>query len=257
MFYHISSTKGLTELEPRVSTHGKSWVYALTDFSIGLVFAGRDYLGNKADDKFTKFGVTQDDIPEIFEYYSGCLDEILKNKDAYIYELEDSGFLANQTSWRVEWVSPNKTKVIGEKYVPDILAEIKKLEKEGKFIIHYYENTPSYNEFVRERIENLLDTYYTHCSLNVALIKHYEGIVKDWVAKNIDENYQKNYKNLNSEQIQKVFNDLDNGEHHGKLVPTEMFYNYPQETVDWINKKYEAVLTQNTTKENLSNDRTK
>ena len=42
MFYHISREKGLTELEPRVSTHKEAWVYALTDPAIGLIFAGRD-----------------------------------------------------------------------------------------------------------------------------------------------------------------------------------------------------------------------
>ena len=81
MFYHISSKKGLTELEPRVSTHGKAWVYALTDPVIGLVFAGRDNLGNKEDDSFIQLGTTKDNIPYIYELYNGCLDEIFKNKN--------------------------------------------------------------------------------------------------------------------------------------------------------------------------------
>ena len=236
MFYHISATKGLTELEPRVSTHGKSWVYALTDASIGLIFAGRDNIGNKADDMFTKYGVTPENIPEVFELYSGCLDEILKNKDCYIYELEDSGFMQNQTSWHPEWVSPKKTKVVGVKYISDILSEINRLEKEGKFVIHYYENTPSYNQFVESRIKPILSK---NDWINVSLIKHYPQIVKKYVNENIENNYRKDYDNLTKQELKEVFEKLDKDNNKGLYVRKELLYLYPKETIEWINKKYE------------------
>ena len=241
MFYHISSQKGLTELEPRVSTHGKPWVYALTNFAVGLIFAGRDDLGNKADDKFTKYGVTKDNIPEVFELYQGCLNEILKNKDCYIYELEDSGFLPNQTSWAPEWVSPNKTKVIGVQHITDILAEIKKLEAEGKFVIHYYKNTDEYNEFVRNRIEPIIENSCESGWINISLVKHYEDVVKEVVNGNLEKNFRRGFENLTNNQLQEVFHKLDNDENQGRFVRKELLYFYPEQTVDWINKKYGSV----------------
>ena len=240
MFYHISSQKGLTELEPRVSTHGKPWVYALKNPAIGLIFAGRDDLGNKADDKFTKYGVTKDNIPEVFELYQGCLDEILKNKDCYIYKLEDSGFLPNQTSWSPEWVSPNKTKVIGVQYIADILKEIKKLEAERKFVIHYYENTDEYNEFVKDIIQDLVKRYCDSGWINIALVRHYEDVIKMAVNNSIENNFRKGYENLSNEQLQEVFRRLDNDENQGRFVRKELLYFYPEETVQWINKKYQS-----------------
>ncbi len=241
MFYHISSKKGLTELEPRVSTHGQPWVYALTNPTIGLIFAGRDDLGNKADDSFTSFRVNKDNIPEVFELYSGCLDEILKNKDAYIYKLEDSGFMTNQTSWAPEWVSPNKTKVVDSKYIPDLLAEIKQAQQDGKFIIHYYEDTESYNKLVEEKITNYLQNCCESGWINISLIKHYENIVKKFVKENLDRNYRKTYENLSCEQLNNVFDDLDKDENNGRFVRKEMLYLYPKETINWINKKYDAI----------------
>lgn len=238
MFYHVSSKKGLTEIEPKVSTHGKPWVYALTDPTIGLVFAGRDDLGFKADDKYRRYGI-KNDTPEIYEFYCGCLDEIFKNKDCYVYELEDSGFIKNQTSWSPEWVSPNKTKVIGFRYIADILSEIKKLESEGRFIIHYYEDTPSYNKFVEERINEILNNYCKSGWINISLIRHYEKIVKKFVNENIDYNYEAGFENLSNEKLQNIFQKLDNNKNHGAYVRKELFYFYPNETIDWINKKYQ------------------
>ena len=73
-------------------------------------------------------------------------------KDTNKISLVLCGFMENKTSWSPEWVSPNKTKIVGFKYIKDLLTEIKNLEKNGKYIIHYYKNTASYNSFVEGRI---------------------------------------------------------------------------------------------------------
>lgn len=241
MFYHISREKGLTELEPRVSTHKEAWVYALTDPAIGLIFAGRDNFGYKADDSFTCFGTTKDNIPEVYELYEGCLEEILKNKDAYIYELEDSGFMENKTSWSPEWVSPNKTKIVGFKYIKDLLTEIKKLEKNGKYIIHYYKNTASYNSFVEGRILKYLSQCCKSGWLNISLIKHYKDIVKKFIDATIKDNFMDGFENLSHEQLQEFFNKLHAAKDNGIYVRKELLYFYPNEIIDWINKRYESV----------------
>ncbi|MDF2588581.1 MAG: hypothetical protein K0S41_2422 [Anaerocolumna sp.] len=41
MLYHVSNIHGLNTLEPKVSTHGKAYVYALEDSVTGLLFGVR------------------------------------------------------------------------------------------------------------------------------------------------------------------------------------------------------------------------
>ena len=38
MLYHVSSTQNIKVLEPRVSTHGKAYVYAIENLVTGLLF---------------------------------------------------------------------------------------------------------------------------------------------------------------------------------------------------------------------------
>lgn len=237
MFYHISQQKGLTELRPRVSTHGKAWVYALKDPKIGIVFAGRDDLGNKADDNFTQYGINKKGIPEIFELYEGCFNEIFKGKDYYIYELEDSGFKANQTSWSPEWVSANKTKVVGCRYVKDILKEIENLEKKGEFIIHRYKNTKSYKEFVKTRVRQVL---YRNKSgwVNITMIRHFNDIVQEYARETLDETFRKGFENLSESELKETFEKFDR-EYNGCFIRKEMIYFYPKEVKDWVDKKYD------------------
>lgn len=237
MFYHISMQKDLAELEPRVSTHGEAWVYALKDPKIGIVFAGRDDLGNKADDNFTKYGVNENGIPEIFELYDGCFREIFKGKDCYIYELEDSGFKGGQTSWSPEWVSTKKTKIVGCRYVKDILKEIEGLEEKGEFVIHRFENTKEYKEFTEARIKQVLNRNKSGW-INIAAIKHFNNIVQEWVRENVSENFQKGFENLSQTQLKETFKQFDS-KNNGLFIRKEMIYLYPQEVKKWVDKKYE------------------
>ena len=237
MFYHISQQKGLTELEPRVSTHKKAWVYALKDPKVGLVFAGRDNLGNKADDCFTQYGINSGGIPEIFELYDGCFNDIFKGKDCYIYELEDSGFKDNQTSWAPEWVSTKKTNIVGCRYIKDILEEIENLEKSGKFIIHRFQHTKNYQEFVEKRIRHVL---YRNKSgwINIATIKHFYNIVQEYANETINENFQKGFENFSKIELKEAFEKFDS-EYNGCFIRKEMVYLYPKEVKNWVDKKYE------------------
>ena len=248
MFYHISQQKGLTELEPRASSHKQPWVYALKDSSIGLVFAGRDGFDIKADDKFTIYGLTQNGVPEIYELFSGCLNEILKGKDCWIYELKDSGFKEGLTGWQPEWVSSNKTKVVGRKYVPDILKEIKKLAKKGKFIIHYYQDTPEYNKMVESRIKTILGMDHSGW-IDICCVKYYEKITRDYVATIINEDFRKSYENLTRKQLQKIFKELDADQFHGRYVRKELIYLYPKQVKAWVEKKYRQAKKAQTTVE--------
>lgn len=241
MFYHISAKKGLKKLEPKISTHKQAWVYALKNPTLGLVFAGRDNLGVKADDRFTKYGITQNQIPEIFELYEGCLNEIFKNKDCYIYKLEDSGFLSDKTTWSPEWVSPNETKINDAVYIPDILSEIKKLEAKNQFIIHYYKNTKQYNTMVKQRIETILTNYDNYHSIPICLIKNYPEIVKDYISKKTNENFNKDVQNFSFEKLQEIYKTCENNKNNSEIfIPKEIYFYYPEKTCYWINQIYKT-----------------
>src|SRR5574344_1520591 len=103
MYYHVSKVQNLKELEPRVGTHGKAWVYATKIPSIGLVF------GAQMSDFDFITQTNEKGLLELYECYPNSFDEIYTNKSCSLYELEDSGFKGGQTQWTPEFVSENIT----------------------------------------------------------------------------------------------------------------------------------------------------
>lgn len=49
------------------------------------------------------------------------------------------------------------------------------------------------------------------------------------------------FENLSHEQLQKFLNKLHAAKDNGIYVRKELLYFYPNEIIDWINKKYESV----------------
>ncbi len=152
-YYHGSNHLGITQLEPRVSTHGQAWVYATTNPIIAA------YFGGTSDDFHMRMGVDEKGVPYAYELYKGVFDDGFKGVKTAIYELEDSGFESGKTSWGAEVVSPNKTKVINTKIIDDLGAFLRKANNEGKFNLHFYEDTPEYKAMIKEYIFDRLMRY--------------------------------------------------------------------------------------------------
>jgi hypothetical protein len=143
--YHISKVSNLKIIEPRISTHKKPLVYAVKNLTTGLLF------GAPKDD-FDFLISQQNGVTHLYECYPNAFIEKYSNKQCYIYELEESGFLENQTSWKVELVNPNSVKVINETKVLDLKARLEVEITNGNLVIHKYENSKKYKDFVEEQL---------------------------------------------------------------------------------------------------------
>ena len=157
--------------------------------------------------------------------------------------------MSGQTSWQVEWVSPNKTKIVGKTYVPDILKALEDLEKDGKIVIHRYENTKEYNAFVEDRIKAYLSNYCNSGSFSIHLVKHYPEIVQKFVNDKMSKIVPPNSTYCSKEELQQKFAELDKGADKGLHIRQAPIYFYPQETRAWIDRKYQIALSQNKSKQ--------
>ncbi len=150
MLYHVSKTPGLTILEPRVSTHGKSWVYAIEDLITGLLF------GAKKDDFDLFLNTTETGLPEIFECYPDAFRSVYSGTSCSVYELGENGFLRGMTSWTPELVCETAVSIEREIPVPDLYERLLQAEADGQLIIHRYRHDAEYKAFISAHITDRL-----------------------------------------------------------------------------------------------------
>lgn len=137
--YHCSEIGGLTEIEPRKSTHGKDYVYASKYISISALFLARwnDFLLTLMTD------LSNNDLKiKLVERYPKAIEEIFKDKSGYIYFLDHSNFIQN-TNWECEVISSKQEVVREQLLVNDVFSLIKSFEEQGEVEIFYYPNRPS------------------------------------------------------------------------------------------------------------------
>ncbi|MBQ7299725.1 MAG: hypothetical protein IJW77_07780 [Clostridia bacterium] len=144
MLYHVSPIAGLKILQPRVSTHGKAYVYAVENMVTGLLF------GVRHDDFDFIISNNEKGTPILYECYPDALKSVYQGKNCSVYYINDDGFQRNKTSWDVELVCENEVQVIDERIINDLYNRLLDEEKHGNLIIHRYEYCPEY----RKRISN-------------------------------------------------------------------------------------------------------
>lgn len=80
--YHVSKIPNLTILEPRISTHGKPWIYATRNLTTALVF------GAPKDDFDFILGVNKSGQTELYETYPKFLKLYIKAKNVLFMNLK-------------------------------------------------------------------------------------------------------------------------------------------------------------------------
>jgi len=139
--YHGSPVSGLTYLEPRHSTHGKSWVYATKNKAVAIIHSRKwnDYIFNESFHNYIQLELTER-LPNAFE-------EIYKGKQSYLYYLDAANFLEGQTSFSEEVVSEQKEQVIKYEIIEDTYIKLCEMEKNGEVVLYRYPNKPDYIPF--------------------------------------------------------------------------------------------------------------
>lgn len=146
VLYHVSPTPGLTVLTPRVSSHGKAYVYAIDDLTTGLLF------GTKKDDFDFLLSTGEDGIPDVFECYPGAFRGVYQGKSCSVYEVSGETFLRGMTSWNPELVSETAVPVLRELPVPDLYAALLEREKQGGLRVHPYSHSPEYRALIASHV---------------------------------------------------------------------------------------------------------
>ena len=176
MLYHVSPTAGLKKLTPRVSTHGKAYVYAIENMATGLLF------GVRHDDFDFNISTDSEDRPMICECYPGAFQSIFQGKGCSVYTVSDEGFERGRTGWEPELVCEREVPVLEETVIPDLCARLLELEAQGQLIIRRYEHTDEYRRTIAAHIVDRIIRFdidldrITETDRRFAT--HYKGIVE-------------------------------------------------------------------------------
>jgi len=181
-FYHGSTKRGLKRLEPRVSTHGKSWIYATHLPEIAALFIGPNH------DFICGSGIARRTTPYLYERFPGALEEGFGGVSGSIYTLLSDGFMGGKTSWSSEWVHEAAVDIIAEQEIENVLEHILELEKNGKIEIYRYPSMPpnapeGKEDLIQKAVEKvqrfsleeaLVDVVKYHPDIVQTVIEHYK-----------------------------------------------------------------------------------
>jgi hypothetical protein len=135
--FHASKISGLQRLEPRVSTHGKAWIYAARGQLTASMF-----LGKHSD--FILGSGYEGEHPYIFERFVGAFERAKRGKGGSIYVLPGESFRAGLTSFTAEVVSEETLEPLREIVVPDAAEPLLKYKREGQLDIYRFPDRPSH-----------------------------------------------------------------------------------------------------------------
>ncbi len=149
MYYHASQVSNIDVLEPRVSNHGKPWIYFSSKRENVLVYlsnAVEKYskeTGFKYDGIWSKwgpYGFNKDGILEIQEYYPNATYETYKGISGYIYCVKDIEGLERLEDIPFAFHTPCSTKVDSCEFIADAYEEIMKEVENGNIALIKYED---------------------------------------------------------------------------------------------------------------------
>jgi len=133
--YHGSAIRGLTRIDPQLSTHGTGYVYAMRVPGHCIAFlGGLDDLHIAKEIVDGRLAVVERH-PEALDRYGGVTGSV--------YDLPGDTFLAGQTAWEGEVVSPVPVMVLRERKIEDALQELRSVETSGDLVLYRYPERPA------------------------------------------------------------------------------------------------------------------
>lgn len=150
--YHVSNTPNLKILEPRISTHGKAYVYATPYLELALLFGSKKSYG----DFDGIYGINKQGKPYFYEAYLGAFKRRFEDETCYIYELKSDTFKAGETSFNAEVVSEQPVEILNCTEVKDLYKYLIKVIGEGNIEFKEYSVDENYQKMIKNHIKNRL-----------------------------------------------------------------------------------------------------
>lgn len=135
---------------PKVSSHGKAYVYAVDHLTTGLLF------GAPKDDFDFRMDCHDDGTPVVYECYPHAFEQRYQGRSCSVYEIGEAGFQRGVTGWAPELVCEAEVAVLRERPIADLYRRLIQEERQGNLILHRYEDTPEYKKLVSEHIVDRL-----------------------------------------------------------------------------------------------------
>lgn len=179
--YHVSKVPNLELIEPKISTHKKAYVYATPNLNFALLFGGA---GHGDFDGFYGDKDKENGIPYFYEAYPNAFKNRFENEQCYVYQVDPTSFLENQTTFKGELVSEQPVKVVESFKIDNLYSYFQNLIKENKFVLKTYNSqNPEYVAVMRKHIKDrivMFETYKNKNSKNYIFCQqHYADILKE------------------------------------------------------------------------------
>lgn len=136
ILYHGSKLAGLRTLKPRVSSHGKAFVYASDNPLIALFFLGNwnDFMLNLA------YG--DDSTLELTERFPGAVRQVFEGATGFLYTVPGDTFTSGETRFEGERVSRQTVPVIGCQKIDSVYENLLMADGKSLRIIPYPQRHP-------------------------------------------------------------------------------------------------------------------
>ncbi len=137
-------------LEPRLSEHGKPYVYLAADPALAMLYTV--HCG------FFPYGFTAGKTVTYEEYYPDGLRDVYGGKRGFLYRCEGLKALENPTGIPGVFVSERPAEVTLEAEAPDVFQWLLQQERQGSFVLHRYRDQSQaklklFRQQIRKEIE--------------------------------------------------------------------------------------------------------
>ena len=156
LLYHGSPTPRIRSLCPRLSNHGKPYVY-LTDSPVLATI----YAWNPVPRPYTYFPYWwgKDGMLYYDEYFPNAMETVYQGHEGHLYCCEAELPRLENMPWIS--ISESPVAVSGCRWIPDLYEELLRLEQEGRLICRRYEQrSPREHEQARQLLLREIDQYH-------------------------------------------------------------------------------------------------
>lgn len=156
MFYHGSSTGGLTELKPFLSEHKKPYIYFSTNPVVALLYSVRPV---EKPFSWYPYGFNGDTVV-YSEYYPNAFEDVYKGKKGYLYACENVSNTDNPTNINCAYTCENPVKVDGVTEIPDVYDRLIEYQDKGLFRLKPFDEISKKEmQMVYDDLRNTISKY--------------------------------------------------------------------------------------------------